>query len=130
MDKPFFKFTKNTKPKTAYFSFDCQKEFALRRLPNQTAYFSRKINYSNESKDKLSLRNKFSYLWMEINGRKDSNTIVSIHCLNNFGFEPTPVWKKIWLFADGCSGQNKNANIMAILAYWLLEGLLEKDIGK
>ncbi|CAH1997175.1 unnamed protein product [Acanthoscelides obtectus] len=71
------------------------------------------------STDKLRPKNVFSYLWTEIDARKDSNTIASAlqHALKNFD----PSKETVRLFADGCGGQNKNANMMAMLAYWLLE---------
>ncbi|KAB0790260.1 hypothetical protein PPYR_04796 [Photinus pyralis] len=124
--KAFFGLLK-TKLNTSYFSFDCQKNLALPRLPNQAAYFSQQINYNNftvvagTSRDKLTPRNVFSYLWTEIDSRKDSNTIASAlnHTLKSFDFDPSI--ETVRLFADGCGGQNKNTNMMAMLAYWLLE---------
>ncbi|CAH1969755.1 unnamed protein product [Acanthoscelides obtectus] len=85
------------------------------------------INYNNftvvagTSTDKLRPKNMFSYLWTEIDARKDSNTIASAlqHALKNFDFDPSK--ETVRLFADGCGGQNKNTNMMAMLAYWLLE---------
>lgn len=123
----FFKLLKTPKLNTTYFSFDCQKNLALPRLPDQAAYFSQQINYNNftvvagTSKDKLRPRNVFSYLWTEIDSRKDSNTIASAlqHALKNFDFDPSI--ETVRLFADGCGGQNKNTNMMAMLAYWLLK---------
>lgn len=125
--KAFFQLLKNKTPNTAYFSFDCQKNLALPRLPDQAAYFSQQINYNNftivvgTSKDKLNPRNVFSYLWTEIDFRKDSNTIASAlhHALKNFDFDPSIT--TVRLFADGCGGQNKNTNTMGMLASWLLE---------
>ncbi|CAH2015058.1 unnamed protein product [Acanthoscelides obtectus] len=125
--KAFFKLLKNQKPNTTYFSFDCQKNLALPRLPDQAAYFSQQINYNNftvvagTSTDKLRPKNVFSYLWTEIDARKDSNTIASAlqYALKNFDFHPSK--ETVRLFADGCGGQNKNTNMMAMLAYWLLE---------
>lgn len=125
--KAFFKLLKHQKPNAAYFSFDCQKNLALPRLPDQSAYFSQQINYNNftvvagTSKNKLSPSNVFSYLWTEIDSRKDSNTTASAlrHMLRNYNFDPST--ESVCLFADGCGGQNKNTNMMAMLAYWLLE---------
>ncbi|KAK5648202.1 hypothetical protein RI129_003094 [Pyrocoelia pectoralis] len=79
--KAFFKLLKY--PKTATFSFDCQKNLALPRLPDQAAYFSQQINYNNltvvsgSSNTKLTSQNVFSYVWTEIDSPKDSNAIAS-----------------------------------------------------
>lgn len=125
--KAFFKLLKHTKPKTVTFSFDCQKNLALPRLPDQSAYFSQQINYHNftvvcgSSKTRLTPTNVFSYVWTEIQSPKDSNAIASAvrDVLVNFNFENSVT--KINLFADGCGGQNKNIIMMAMLAHWLQE---------
>ncbi|XP_050302158.1 uncharacterized protein LOC126740258 [Anthonomus grandis grandis] len=126
--KTFFKLLKYTKPTTVTFSFDCQKNLALPRLPDQSAYFSQQINYHNftvvcgSSQTQLRVTNVFSYLWTEIQSPKHSNAITSAvrDVLINFNFENSVT--KINLFADGCGGQNKNTIMMAMLAHWLQEG--------
>lgn len=123
--KSFFQLLKNPTPNSISFSFDCQKNLALPRLPDQSAYFSQQINYHNftvvcgNSKTKLNPTNVFSYLWTEIEAGKDSNVIASAvkHVLNNTNFADSV--RKVNLFADGCGGQNKNTIVMSMLAYWL-----------
>lgn len=125
--KAFFRLLKHPKPNTVSFSFDCQKNLALPRLPDQAAYFSQQINYNNftivsgTSNTKLTPANVNAYLWMESDTQKNANTIASAvrHALNTKLFEPSVT--KINLFADGCGGQNKNTTMMTMLAYWLLK---------
>ncbi|CAH2010294.1 unnamed protein product [Acanthoscelides obtectus] len=90
----------------------------LRRVPQPMHV---KLIVAGTSTDKLRPKNVFSYLWTEIDARKDSNTIASAlqYALKNFDFDPSK--ETVRLFADGCGGQNKNTNMMAMLAYWLLE---------
>lgn len=125
--KAFFRLLKYPKPNTVSFSFDCQKNLALPRLPDQAAYFSQQINYNNftivfgTSKTQLTPANVYAYLWTEVDTQKNANTIASAvrHALSSHTFDPSVT--KINLFADGCGGQNKNTTMMTMLAYWLLK---------
>nr|CAI5867789.1 unnamed protein product [Callosobruchus analis] len=69
---------------------------------------------------KLDSSRVFSYLWLETDAPKDSNSIASAvyHCLKNFHFKGSI--QTVRLFADGCGGQNKNGTMMAMLSSWLL----------
>nr|CAH7748462.1 unnamed protein product [Callosobruchus chinensis] len=108
------------------FSFDGQKNLALPKLPDQSAYFSQQINFFNftvvcgNSQTKLTPENVKSYVWLENEFAKNSNAIASgiYNVLINQDF-PKNV-NKINFFADGCGGQNKNSTLMFMLAYWLL----------
>nr|CAH7762538.1 unnamed protein product [Callosobruchus chinensis] len=113
--KAFFRLLKYPKPNTVLFSFDCQKNLALSRLPDQAAYFSQQIN---------------SYNFTVVSGRltpakfskKNANTIASEvrHALNThkFGHSVT----KINLFADGCGGTNKSTTMMMMEQTVLVQG--------
>nr|CAI5859692.1 unnamed protein product [Callosobruchus analis]CAI5861800.1 unnamed protein product [Callosobruchus analis] len=84
------------------------------------------LNYYNftvvngRSGGKLDSSRVFSYLWLETDAPKDSNSIASAvyHCLKNFHFKGSI--QTVRLFADGCGGQNKNGTMMAMLSSWLL----------
>lgn len=122
----FYNKLKSTHPNTEIFSFDCQKNLAVPKLPDQACYFSQQINYYNftivhgTSKAKLNLTNVTSYTWTEVDAAKDSNAIASAvyTMLTNYTFENTI--EKIDLFADGCGGQNKNVIMMTMLSFWLI----------
>nr|CAH7718162.1 unnamed protein product [Callosobruchus chinensis] len=82
------------------------------------------LNYYNftvvngRSGGKLDSSRVFSYLWLETDAPKDSNSIASAvyHCLKNFHFKGSI--QTVRLFADGCGGQNKNGTMMAMLSSW------------
>lgn len=124
--KAFFKLLKTEYPNVQNFSFDCQKNLALPKLPDQACYFSQQLNYYNftivsgTSKGSLDPSHVFSYLWLETEASKDSNAIASaVHdFLKKFQFKETT--EVVRLFADGCGGQNKNVTMMAMLSSWLL----------
>nr|CAI5829027.1 unnamed protein product [Callosobruchus analis] len=124
--KAFYKLLQESGADIEVFSFDCQKNLALPKLPDQACYFSQQLNYYNftvvngRSRGKLDSSRVFSYLWLETDAPKDSNSIASAvyHCLKNFHFKGSI--QTVRLFADGCGGQNKNGTMMAMLSSWLL----------
>nr|CAI5836592.1 unnamed protein product [Callosobruchus analis] len=124
--KAFYKLLQESGADIEVFSFDCQKNLALPKLPDQACYFSQQLNYYNftvvngRSGGKLDSSRVFSYLWLETDAPKDSNSIASAvyHCLKNFHFKGSI--QTVRLFADGCGGQNKNGTMMAMLSSWLL----------
>ena len=123
--KAFFKLLKESETHQITFSFDCQKNLILPKLPDQTAYFSRQFYLYNftmcqgTSKSPQTKHNTFIYSWSELDGLKGSNEIVSCvyDRLRNTQF-PDNI-KTIRLFADGCGGQNKNQVMIGMLSIWL-----------
>lgn len=107
------------------FSFDCQKNLVLPKVPDQSAYFSRQLYAYNlticqgTSRAQQNSKNTFIYTWLETEAAKGSNQIASAvyHRLTNTIFESTK--KHVRLFCDGCGGQNKNRIVLGMLAYWL-----------
>nr|CAH7730362.1 unnamed protein product [Callosobruchus chinensis] len=71
------------------------------------SHYCRIVN--GRSGGKLDSSRVFSYLWLETDAPKDSNSIASAvyHCLKNFHFKGSI--QTVRLFADGCGGQNKTA---------------------
>ncbi|KAL0879252.1 hypothetical protein ABMA27_003032 [Loxostege sticticalis] len=110
--KAFFKMMQEKEDDMITFSFDCQKNSPLPRIPDQSAYYSRQFYLYNltivqgPSKDKLDKDTTFAYTWTE----------------NEFGITV------IRLFADGCGGQNKNSIMLGMLSKWLLEHATVKKI--
>ncbi|XP_026724798.1 uncharacterized protein LOC113491826 [Trichoplusia ni] len=106
-------------------SFDCQKNQAMPKVPDQSAYYSRQINFYHfaivvgNSKAKLNKNNIHSYYWDESSHCKGSNEIISAvyDFLKNFEFGDTI--KILRIVSDGCAGQNKNTGMIAMLGKWL-----------
>jgi hypothetical protein len=123
--KAFYDSLKSSSDSVQQFSFDCQKNLALPKLPDQSAYFSQQINFYNftvvkgNSKTELCPETVNSYVSVESQYAKNSNVIASAvhHTLVTHTFQETV--EKIHLFADGCGGQNKNSIMMSMLAYYL-----------
>lgn len=124
--KAFFGFVKEETLDLLTLSFDCEKNLCLPKTPDQSAYYSRQINFYNftivqgSSKSTLEPSNVFAYCWGENAFPKASNEIASAvyHRLQNTDLTGI---KTIRLIADGCAGQNKNTTVLGMCAKWLTE---------
>lgn len=69
--KAFFNYLKDDSPKVAIFSYDCQKNMPLPKIPDQSTYYSRQFYLYNftivagTSKSQLNKDNTFAYVWTE-----------------------------------------------------------------
>lgn len=120
----FYQSLKTEKPHTCVFSFDCQKNMTLPKIPDQAAYYSRQLYSYNfticqgnsgspQTKDTV-----FIYNWLENQFTKDSNVIASA-VYNRLCSTDFTDYDTIELYADGCSGQNKNSTMVGMLGHWL-----------
>lgn len=124
--KAFFEKVKEEKIKLKTFSYDCQKNLNLLKVPDQVAYYLRNIYLYNftivegSSQSKLRSENVFAYCWTENQFPKAANEIASAvyHRLKNTDLSSTEI---IRLAADGCAGQNKNTIMLGMLSKWLTE---------
>ncbi|XP_069354654.1 uncharacterized protein [Maniola hyperantus] len=131
--KAFFKMLQEQKDDMITFSFDCQKNSPLPRIPDQSAYYSRQFYLYNftivqgSSKDKLNKNTTFAYTWTENEFGKTANQIASAvyDRLNKTNLSGITI---IRLFADGCGGQNKNSIMLSMLSQWLLKNVSVKRI--
>lgn len=106
------------------FSFDCQKNLVLPKLPDQAAYYSRQLYLYNmtlcegHSKNKLNPDTVHIFAWTENQRLKGSNEIASIvhYFLCN---KDLSGYDTVQLYCDGCPGQNKNLTLLGMLAKWL-----------
>ncbi|KAK5640066.1 hypothetical protein RI129_010877 [Pyrocoelia pectoralis] len=124
----FYEFLKENQEnlEVVMFSFDCQKNLALPKIPDQAAYFSMQLNFyhfavvEGSSKGKLNQHTVRSYVWTELDHPRGSNEIASAlyHVLTTYEFSDTV--KTIRLFCDGCGAQNKNSIVIGMLSNWLL----------
>lgn len=121
----FYRFLKTECDNIQSFSFDCQKNLALPKLADQSAYFSQQFNLYNftvvkgSSSTELNPENVTSYLWTDQHLPKNSSVIASalFDVLSKFNFSEEITIVR--LFADGCAGQNKNSIVIGMLAAWL-----------
>lgn len=103
-------------------SFDCQKNQALPRVPDQAAYYSRQLYKYNLTiiighlKFEYTKDNIFIYHWDEMEHAKESNEIASAiyRSLSNLVI-PTSI-KTVRLVADGCGAQNKNSTMIGMIS--------------
>lgn len=123
--KSFYNMLKEKRENLLTFSFDCQKNQVLPRVPDQSAYYSRQLYKYNvtivvgDSKAKQNKENVFIYDYDESQHKKGSNEISSVvyDFLTNLKVPPTVT--TIRAMSDGCGGQNKNTTMMGMLSYWL-----------
>lgn len=134
--KAFFQLLQEDNDELLIPSFDCQKNQPLPKIPDQATYYSQQVYIYNftvvkgYSKGKINPQTVTSYCWTENQFPKGSNEISSCVYdtlqtidLRNFN--------KIRLMSDGCSGQNKNSTMVAMLCKWLLnapENITEIEI--
>ncbi|XP_041989213.1 uncharacterized protein LOC121740540 [Aricia agestis] len=124
--KAFFEKVKEENTDFITFSFDCEKNLNLLKVPDQVAYYLRNVYLYNftitvgSSKSKLLPENVFAYCWTEEKYPKAANEIASelYHRLQNTDFSTVT---KVRLISDGCAGQNKNTIMLAMLSKWLTE---------
>lgn len=126
--KAFFDILKEKKEGLMTFSYDCEKNLVLPKVPDQKAYYSRQVYCYNftvvkgSSKCPLNKNNVFTYSWLESESLKGSNEIASAvyHCLkrNESTMDNTHT---IRLVSDGCPGQNKNCTLLTMALKWLQE---------
>lgn len=124
--KAFFSLVKEESPDLKTLSFDCEKNLALPKIPDQSTYYSRQIYLYNctvvegSSKSQLTQNNVFAYCWTENQFNKGANEISSIvyHRLMNTDLAGV---QTVRLIADGCGGQNKNSIMLAMCSKWLVE---------
>ncbi|XP_072377489.1 uncharacterized protein [Diabrotica undecimpunctata] len=122
----FYMFLRENNDNELVFSYDCQKNLVLPKIPDQAAYYKRQLYLYNfvicegHSKATRNCHNTFSYLWTENQYQKGSNQIASAlyHRLQNSNFENVTTVK---LFSDGCGGQNKNTIVVGMLISWLIK---------
>lgn len=122
--KSFYALLKQDSPECETFSFDCEKNLAIPKIPDQKAYFSMQVNFYNfgvvvgNSNTKLSPQNVWCYVWTEADRPKGANEIASAiyNTLKNYTFRPET--KIVRLFCDGCGGQNKNSILIGMICYW------------
>lgn len=109
------------------FSFDCQKNLVLPKVPDQSCYYSRQLYLYNftvvqgSSKQPLNANTTFSYVWTENEYAKGSNEIASaLYDRLNKTELPENI-THIRLMADGCVGQNKNLMMLTMCMRWILD---------
>lgn len=123
--KAFTKKIQKVEENTVSFSFDCEKNLTLPKLPDQASYYLRQLYAYNltvccgSSKDPQNSNTVSVYAWLENEKPKGSNEISSAlyYHLSNFSFENNI--GLVNLFCDGCPGQNKNSAFLCMLGYWL-----------
>lgn len=121
----FYRLLKERKEDMVVFSFDCQKNQVLPKIPDQAAYYSRQLYIYNFAIVKsvpgniLGKDNVTLYTWTEDEHRKGANEIASAV----YDRLQTTIFRQnintIRFLADGCGAQNKNSIMIGMAATWL-----------
>lgn len=106
------------------FSFDCEKNQVLPKVPDQAAYYSRQFYIYNftvvkgHSKGKIDSSTVTRYCWTENQFNKGSNEIASCvyYTLQHATLDNI---NTIRLVCDGCGDQNKNTTLIGMCGKWL-----------
>lgn len=101
------------------FAFDLQQVHPLPKTPIQEAFYSRQIGFYTFCCVDVDSKHPVFYTWSEDQASRGSTEIGSalLHHLRNLNLDENV--RKLFLFCDGCAGQNRNAHIVHTLCYWL-----------
>lgn len=105
-------------------SFDCQKNLVLPKITDQIAYYSSQLYCYNlsitggVSTDHLNPDSVSIFTWTENEAKKSSNEIASAVFTDLMSHDLSE-YRKIPLVAEGCLDQNKNVNVLCMVAKWL-----------
>lgn len=99
------------------YCFDLQQVQVLPKVPIQDAFYAQQLSFYCFCVTDVNIKKTVFYTWMEHQAKRGSAETSS--ALRDFKPEFDPDVKQIRLFADGCSGQNKNAHVMHMLMLWL-----------
>ena len=108
--------------------FDLQQTLPLPKLTSGPAFYKRKLWLYNLCIHDCGLNKGHMYLWPETIGGRGSNDIGS--CILEYFKLVTPVSKKLVVYSDNCSGQNKNYNIVALWQYLVSSGKFHEIIHR
>lgn len=122
----FFQHLREERRGLMTFSYDCQKNLVLPKVPDQSAYYSRQLYIYNfaivkgSSKGPLNPQTVKICCWTETERPKGSNEIAScvFNCLLENQEDMVDV-DTVRLVADGCAGQNKNSIMVGMCSKWL-----------
>ena len=111
-------------PESVSFAFDLQQVQYLPKLPIGECFYKRQLPLyvfcvCNAAKGQS--REPSFYTWMGHEGKRGAEEITSavVHYLDTSrSLWPKPV-RTLYLYCDGCGGQNKNKFLVHGLAYWL-----------
>lgn len=99
--------------------FDMQQVQPLPRTPIQQAYYSRQLGLYNVCiVDVKNQTNPSFFLWTEDQAARGSTEVASA-LLNYLNSQDLTGIKSIYLFSDGCTGQNKNNHVLHAAMYFL-----------
>lgn len=117
----FYEIMKKTQNEenTLSVAFDLQQVHPLPKTPIQEAFYSRQIGFYAFCCVSLDSRDPTFYTWSEDQAGRGSVEIGSalIHHLRSLNLNVNI--SKIFLFCDGCAGQNRNAHVVHTLCHWL-----------
>lgn len=98
-------------------AFDLQQALPTPKLTTGIQYYKRKLWTYNFCIHNVKTGSSTMYLWDESTGRRGSCEIAS--CLYDYLCKVDVNVKKVIMFSDNCSGQNKNLNLVLANLYFI-----------
>ena len=93
--------------------FDFQKNMPLPKLSVNEIYYMRQLWLFNFGVHNCKDKSASMYCWDEPTAKRGANEVVS--CLHHYFTQLPEVVDTLYLFPDGCGGQNKNSIVMCFL---------------
>lgn len=109
-------------------SFDLQKVLTTPHGDNMLLGFSRKYAVFNFTVYETTSKKGYCYLWGEKDGRRGSNEICSNLLKYLKKIDSDGKYRKVSLYCDNCSGQNKNKSMLLMLRYFLDNSAIIEEI--
>lgn len=111
---------------TCTLSIDLQQVLSLPALTHTQMYYLRQMSFYNLGIHLADNGNVFLNLWHEAMSGRGANEIASCLLLAIEGGNITRNKKKLIVWSDNCSGQNKNQMLIFLWLYLISKGILEE----
>lgn len=122
--KGFHQCMRSSPPNSVSYCFDLQQVQYLPKLPIGEVFYKRQLALYAFCVCRVEPgrpRSPEFYTWMQHEGDRGSEEISSalVHFLDSNQSFWSPDTDTLYLFCDGCGGQNKNQHVVHSLAFWL-----------
>ena len=108
-------------------SFDLQQVIYLPKSNDSQIFYKRRLSNYNLTFYNIGNTDCHCYVWHEGQSKRGSSEI-STCVYNALNFYDTKGIETVYLFSDGCAGQNKNSIMPTMLLYLINNSLNLKDI--
>lgn len=119
---------KDSRNRHASAVFDLQQVISLPKSKENAVYYKRRLSLYNFTIYNLATKDCHCFKWHEGLGQRGSSEIST--CVHNYlQILDSKGFKTVDLFADGCSGQNRNSIMATMLLYTVVNSINIEEIS-